>query len=521
MRGRTLVIVLLVSGALAPTQAQATGCTIVGGVIDVTDCTPVGGNPAIANDDINDTPAIQLAIDTLHTAGGGSAFFPAGTYDAAGIVHKSDVRLYGPDTETPTAKLKNIASQNVDLIRGEYLILQGSINNGSTTFTTSNTSGVHIGDQIAIRGAETPSPNQKTTLSSPLLNGMNQTFPVQSGFGFNKFGGYLRVGNEILEFNPVTEGGNSFTTVGARGRFGTTIPPLMHNIGTAVAQMRNLYAEVTGVTSNSITIDRTAKLKVTNSYAHIGAADVTIEDLELDGSRPATGPNQASPARYELARNVTIKDCIIRNGHHGGVHFERGTNDSTVDNCTFYEIGDIGGGLGADLWIFHAAHTNTVKNSDFLNTAPLSGGSNGGIFIDDRTIGSTEWDGDTHHNLVENNVVELHDVGQEALMSIAVSSGTNNTIRDNLINQGSGTTSIYGIRILTDDGQASHPIVATNNTVTGNQLSGHHRGIWLDLANNNTVTGNNITDSTHNCTDEGTGNTFIGHNTTDDTPPGC
>ncbi len=303
-------------------------------------------------------------------------------------------------------------------------------------------------------------------------------------------------------------------TTASRARFGTTSPKT-HNAGAPVAQVRALYAQVVAVSGNVVTLDRPAQASVSTAPVWTGVTDVTVEDLEIDGNRPSPTVRPASPLSYTLANDVLVRDCVIRDAHHGGVHLQAGTNNSTIEGCTFMDIGSLKSASGADIWIFQSAHHNTVRNNAFLNSDPSVGSSDNGIWLDDRTTGSNEWDGDVHHNVIEANRFELNDGGLPPLTAIGVSGGTYNTIRGNSVNVGLRTSSTYGIRILSDYGQSSAPVISAYNTVSGNQMTMLVRAVWLQRANANAVSGNTMWWAYTKCVNEGTGNVFA-NNLTDD-----
>ena len=104
----SLLQLVLIAGALAPRLAALRRP----GVFNVTDYGATGKKDQDARQ------AIQRAIDTCAAAGGGTVYFPAGTYSISGSinVHTANVRVYG-DGDASSIKTDAPASRSPSPIR--------------------------------------------------------------------------------------------------------------------------------------------------------------------------------------------------------------------------------------------------------------------------------------------------------------------------------------------------------------------------------------------------------------------
>jgi hypothetical protein len=449
---------------------------------------------AKGNGTTDDTKPIQAANDAVATEGGGTVFFPAGTYRAIGVQQSScvgfeassgDATLIHPDGTSPAS-----------VVEGRIIRTTGSIERNSNTLSIAEAKRIRPGALLAIQAAGGPSGLQRTELDSATLPSVH-TIAVRSIAGFLPWTNYLFVGDEIISYSGIM--GNNLLDV-QRGLFGTTAS--MHQAGTTVAQAQRLYAEVTSVSLDEVSIDRPAASSVSGAAVDVGSVGMWVHGLTIDGNRrPGGSPSKPFPLNYGLSRWVKIFGCTLEHGVHGGLLFDIGTSDSVVEDTKFADNGDPEHNLGAGLWLYRGASRNVVRRNTFVGREFI------GVMIDDRTTHSTEFDAGSNHNTVDNNslVVPPSDTGQPSTgILIESSSGNqviNNDIRESQIGVGIAETS-----------QSPIPDDARSNSVRDNTLSLHELALWVTGSDNEFV--DNVFRSVkHSVEDSGTRNRFD-HNET-------
>jgi parallel beta-helix repeat protein len=229
------------------------------------------------------------------------------------------------------------------------------------------------------------------------------------------------------------------------------------------------------VSGDAIRLDRPAAIGVIGSDVWLGTVGLKIRGLRFDGSRqpggsPATNP---FPIHLDLTRDATVAKNTIHDGDHGAITLDRGSTEVRVEHNVLTDNGAPDQNLGASIWLFHGAHANLIRKNR------IDGDSATGIYADDRTIASTEWDASAGDNIIEANIIDIPRNGSNCAIGILGSS--NNIIRDNTMT-GPG----FGIRIYTG-GQGSRPSPTTGNIVQGNTLVGHRYGLWVDGSANEFV----------------------------------
>ena len=442
---------------------------------------------AVGNGIVNDTAAIQRANDAAAAQGGGVVWFPAGNYKGAGIRIDSNNEFTGE----PGATLKHIDGHSGGhLISSRVLTKKGSIVEGSNQLVVSDARGFVPNAVVAVRGAGGASSVQASTLSLPLLIGGSTLSFNQKQWWSQKFN-YLLVENEIVSYASYS--GSTASGV-KRGLFGTKA--VNHGRGARVAQLNVLYATVSSIASNVITLDRVAVQGVTSSDVFVGSMNMAVRGLTLDGSRMATdSPNNPFPVNYELARGGVVEGCTIRNGDHGAVSLTRGTTESTVAGNTFLDNGQPSGRLGAGGWAFQAASNNTFAN----NT--IGGDSFNGFFVDDRSQYSTEWDAPSDNNRVIGNRIEIPNK-QYYNQGIFIAGGQGNLVEANEIR-----SSYIAVWIARSE-QGLIPVATQGNVVRSNQVYGVDYGLYVS-GSNNWFERNQLNNLPNPITDEGAGNQFI------------
>jgi polygalacturonase len=452
-----------------------------------------GANGADAYDD---TTAIQSAIDSLGAAGG-RVIFPAGNYNAAGIIHRSGVELVGEQgavlTRTPGT---------ASLISSDMKTLTGSIAKGSSKLTvTSGGTSFVPNAVVAIRGAGGGSTVQQTTLSSAVLVS-GSPITVKSSTGFSTGTGIVLIDSEIVRYTSI----NSMGVLGGvtRGCYGTAV--VGHMSGAPVRQARHLYARVVSVSGNTITLDRPAVFGVQSTIVYVGSVNMAVTGLTLDGNRPNPGiVENPFPLTYSLARYVTIGDCTIRDGEHGAISLNRGTADSLVERNTLEDCGDPESGLGSTLWIYQSAVDNTLRNNIIRDVGAR--GSTCGIMIDDRSVHATEWDGDCCRNLVEGNTISLRRL-PTGTWGMFVGGSCDNRLIGNTVGGAGSTGPMFGAWV-TPGGQGTSLPSTVKNVITQNHFADHYIGIRSD-ANDTQFTYNDICRADKPGVDTGLRNDFTG-----------
>lgn len=457
-----------------------------GRVVDVRDFGAKGDGQT------DDTDAIQRANDEIARGGrvGGRVHFPAGTYVAAGVIQDSFVEFSGnagavlkhPDGVSPR-----------HIVRSRVHETTGSIDRGSNVLTVRSTRGAIPGAVIAVRAAGTPSTTQIAKLAAPMTS-TSGSMDVDRAYGFSSGStvttNLLQVGSEIISYQFLKS--KTMRNL-RRGLFGTRAT--VHAAGTRVAQARVLYAHVVSVEGDRVRIDQRSDRSVEDTEVSIGAVAPAIRDLTLDGNRqpggsPATNP---FPVAYELATRAAVQGCTIRNGDHGAINLDKGTELSVIEDNVLTSNGSPASGLGSHVWLFRGARDNIVRGN------VINGASHNGVTIDDRTIASTEWDADASENLIEKNTLEIGESRTNAAVWILGSS--RNVVRGNVMH---GSAS--GIRVYTG-GQSPVPPPTTRNTVTSNTLRDHGIGMWTN-GSRNLFIGNRLSDVRRPFVDEGRDNEF-------------
>lgn len=414
----------------------------------------------------NDTAAIQKANDEAAKRGGGQVYFPSGTYIAAGIAQDSYVEFTG--SAQAIIKHPN-GTSGYPIIGSRLRVSSGSIGKGSRLLTLANSTVVQPGTIVAVRGAGGGSPVQHSTLSQPAAS-IGSTLSVASVSGFASGAtyrpNYLLVGEEIVSYQSVMS--KSFIEV-QRGMYGTKAST--HPIGTRVAQLSVLYARVESVSPAGVMLDREAAVGVSDVPVWAGSVGMKITGLTLDGNRKDTGAEKTSPfpVLYDQAYGAVITGTTIRNADDGAIRFDRGTQASTVSDNVLVDTGSPSMNIGAAVWVFRGSSSNIVSNNY------IGGRSYSGVYIDDRTIQSTEWDADARNNVMENNTIRLPRMLDND--GIGILGSSDNVVRSNVV-----SGSVHGIRVYTG-GQGPRPETA-RNLVEANEVADHRFGIWVDGSDN-------------------------------------
>jgi hypothetical protein len=469
-------------------SSPAAGSSSLPAVADKRPTVSVTDYGADGRDKADDTEAIQRANDEIESRGGGTVLFPRGTFRAAGIEQGSRVEFRGQRGSV----IEHPTGGPVPMISAKRRQTQGRIEARSRALFVSDRSLPIERGLVAIEGAGGASPYQFTELASG-ISASAGSMPIRDARGFpsnrSSDPNLLIVGNEILSYQWITGG----QLLGVqRGLLGTRAAA--HRSGTSVSQALAFIARVSSIAKDRIVLDRPAPVAVRDAPVYLGPIGLKISGLTLDGHRSAGGQGTGTHAvRYDLVRFASITNTTIRNVDDGAIAFMRATQDSVIADNRLVDAGSPASHLGSGVWLTHGSKNNIVSGN------VIEGDAFGGVYIDDRTVSSTQFDGACSGNVIEGNTINLNETGTNA--GIAVLGSPDNVIRDNDVRGSFG-----GIRLFTG-GQGTEPVPTSNNLVENNRLENHSVGLWLEASDNR------ILDNTqHNVdrpiVDRGSGNTI-------------
>lgn len=257
---------------------------------------------------------------------------------------------------------------------------------------------------------------------------------------------------------------------------------------------RYAYNRVAAVSGGWIMLEAPVTAAVSNAPVAVGATDIAIRGLTMDGNRSGAGSTEHNvvAVEYLLASRAAVTDTSIRRAEHGAVWFDLGTVDSTVERNVLMDNGAPEIGLGAAIWLFRGASWNVVRD----NT--IGGSAYRGIFLDDQTQTSTDWDAPPTGNVVENNQVDIAPVGWNS--GIHLTGSSYNTVRNNVVRN-------VPLAIAVDQSMQGAGRDSASNVVSGNSLTNHHIAIQV-TGSSNRFDGNQITNTTKPIVDKGSNNSF-------------
>jgi hypothetical protein len=367
---------------------------------------------AVGNGTTNDTAAIQKANDAVAKVGGGTVYFPPGTYSAAGVKQDSNVEFLG---DVGSTLRHRSGSGATPIVTGRLASTRGWISAGSSTMTVNSTYRMVPGAIVGIRAAAGPSEIQKTTLNGA-VSAVGGLFMLRSPEGWRvNTRNYLLVENEIISYLGMS--GNMLNGV-QRALFGTKAAN--HPAGARVSQAQGLYAKIHSIVGKTVQLDRPAIKGVSNAHVWTGGVNMSLRGMTIDGKRPAdpAPSNSLVSVRYDLARWVRVENNRFVKAAHGGITLDQGTSDSWIVNNVFMDNGNPRDGMGSGVWLYRGASNNTVSNNH------LGGDSHFGIAVDDRTTVSTEWDASSDDNLIERNWIDIAPIDGQAASTSRGATGT-------------------------------------------------------------------------------------------------
>lgn len=437
----------------------------------------------------DDTRAVQRASDAVEARGGGRVHFPAGVYKVMGAEQGSCVRLTG----TGATLIHPDGRTGEPIIQSRLHTTTGSMARGSRVLRVASTRGIRPGVLVAVQAAGGPSRVQRTTLSRPLAPYVS-TADLATTKGFQtRWRTMVFVGPELVTYSGVD--GDALQNI-HRAQAGTG--QTYHDAGTMVAQAQRLYAVVVRVTSNRVILDRKAKVDVSGANVMTGSVGTSVDGLTFDGNRrPRGAATNPFPIDYRLARWAVVAGSTFRHGDHGGVSFDMGTRDSRIEGNYFTENGDPLHKLGAAIWLYRGATNNVVRG----NT--IRGRTFGGVMVDDRTEGATEFDADSNFNTIEANRIDLVGFADAPWNAgVVISGSSNNHVIFNVISN--AHTGIMVGQVA----QGPHPGPTYGNRVKSNRFTGHATGIHVTGSDNEFVR-NRIAGSRRAAENGGRRNRFI------------
>lgn len=414
----------------------------------------------------NDSSAIQKANDAVAARGGGRVIFPAGIYRASGIEQGSCVAFVGsgkaaivhPDGGVPDP-----------VIEGRNWSTRGAIQRNSRVLTVRSTAGLRPGAVVAVQAAGGRSRIQRARAKSDVAPFV-QSVTLNTTAGLQReWRNYLYIENELISYNGIS--GNTLLNV-ERGQLGTQQE--FHPAGAVVAQAQRLYAMVVRVQGNRVILDHKSGSTVQEGDVRVGVVGPSVVGLVIDGNRRnvRSSVGSVTALSYRLARWVTVRNSTMKNGPHGGVSFDSGTRDSVIEDSTLTDNGDAGNNSGSAIWLFRGAQRNVVRN----NT--ITGQSYGGIWIDDRTASSTEYDSSGVGNRVEGNTIDIPSFGPIRNAGVVIDGSYRNDIVGNVISN--ARTGVMVARTK----QGTIASIASSNKVWNNRFIGHDFGIHVSGSDN-------------------------------------
>ena len=406
--------------------------------------------------------AFQQANDACYAVGGGRVLIPNGLWSVKGVLQDSHVEFYGKG-----ATLVHPDGLTENIIESRKRTTTGSINIGSVSLTVASTDNIEVGAVVSIRGAGGKSIRQTTQLASD-ITATATTIPLTDITAFAS-AEYAVIQNEIISWIGISE--NSLTGV-QRGLFGTTA--ITHASGVVFWQSCRNYNEVIAINGNVLTLNTPVLASVANTDIVFGIVNPKVTNVNFDGKRVLpSGEENVVLLRWSLVRWGIVDKGEYKNGELGGIQLLHGSRDCVINMPVIMDTGKPSLLIGAVIWMFRGCMRNTV-------IAPiLLGDCYNGIYIDDRTSISTEWDAPSDGNIIIAPNINLKRNGSNSSINI-VGSRRNKVLGGNIGGSRSGVI-IDSNQSYTYDGTKAP---ADENLIDGVSISDVYYNVSLSASGN-------------------------------------
>ncbi len=418
---------------------------------------------------------IQALNDQIYAEyGGGSIQLPAGDFLVKGVLLDSNVVVKLNEATTL------IHPDNYD---GHIFETRRYMTNGSTVknqfnITVDSTDNLMVGSFVGIRGAGGMSNVQSTLLVNAISSTDTLNLKLVNTTGFSN-ANTLIIGDEIISYTSLSPDG----TLGgvARGLLGTTAKSYAANTPIGIA-LRHV-SEIISISGNVITLLDAAKVSVSGASVLCGGQNAKVLGGKFKGEvQKDVAGWRWSPVATKLHRfaelNYYAENCEA-------VFYAEVTSDSKFD-VRGKDIGKAmpeGVNIGAAGWLFQQCHRNEV-NAKFVGDVWA------GIYLDNRTVSGTEWDGDCNDNwgMVTCNYSNYSpSLTTTALLIVA---GNNNQINVT----GKNVHTVASIKAT--DQAYTHD--GSTPTAQGNVITVSASNAYRSVICNNGATGNTLTISQSN-----------------------
>lgn len=346
--------------------------------------------------------AIQDANDYASSLGGGKVLVPSGEYLVRGVYQDSNVEFAGNNTV-----LKHPDGQSGDIITSRLFNTTCTTTAGSNVITMTDTSNLKLGAMVAIR-AGLKSVRQSTTITTAITS-TDTSVDIANATGFHS-SGYGWIDNEVISW---TLSGTTMTLT--RGLFGTTAAS--HSTGAILYLGSRLYAETIKIEGSTVTLNKNVPFSLSSVDVSIGIVNPKISGIRFDGNKIAGGSfNNPIAVRWQLTRGGLTTDVSVVNGDLGGFMLTQGASSNTLNNLDIRDCGIPDIGKGAGIWLFQGCENNKI------NDPKIKGYCYYGVYMDDRTVIASEWDGGSDYNVINNIETDIVRNGGNSSVNITGSS---------------------------------------------------------------------------------------------------